>query len=170
MTSPHTVRADSGKLPFPADWTTRETAHYNGGKEWFGYGGQCIQEPRLGYIDRYYRATRDRVRTWKVDGQDCADADAAWAALQVPVVVTDEERAALKIIGDEPADYRRAIDHEITHFLRAKGLIEYGPPGRCKRTDAGRDAADLADGVGRDPRPPVTASQVPGMQSKASEA
>lgn len=134
--------ATSGTLPFPAEWRMRETAHYNGGKEWFGYGKQCIEEPRLSCIDRYYRKDRSVVRTWKVDGEDCASADAAWAALQLPPVLTGEERAALALIGDEPADHRGEIDYAVAHYLRAKGLIEYGPPGRCKRTEAGRAALD----------------------------
>lgn len=127
-------------LPFPADWKMRETSHYNGGKEWFGYGRQCIQEPRLGAIDRYYRKDRSVVRTWKVDGLDCVDADAAWAALQRPPVFTEEELAALATVGDEPTDHRGSLDHTLAHWLKCKGAIEYGPPGRCKRTDAGRAA------------------------------
>lgn len=134
-------------LPFPADWRMQETAHYNGGKEWFGYGFQCIQEPRLGYIDRYYRKDRSVVRTWKVDGHDYADADAAWAALQTPPVFSAEEIAALRVIGDEPADHRNTVDFRVSYSLREKGAIAYGPPGRCARTDRGRLA--LTEGADR---------------------
>ena len=127
-------------LPFPAGWQMLQGAHFNGGKEWFGYRFHCIQQPRLSRMDRYTRKDRSVASTWEVDGVACADADAAWLALQTPPTVTQEEREALALIGDEPADLRDAIPYEMRHLLRAKGLIEYGPPGRCKRTDAGRAA------------------------------
>lgn len=124
-------------LPFPQNWHMVEGAHFNGGKEWFGYRMNCVEQPRLSRMDRYTRKDRSVASTWEVDGVACADADAAWLALQAPPEVTQEERDALALIGDEPADLRDAIPYEMRHWLRAKGLIEYGPPGRCKRTPAG---------------------------------
>ena len=134
------MTGEAVKLPFPADWKLREGAHFNGGREWFGYRMNCIQEPRLSRFDRYTRADRSVTSTWEVDGEKVASADAAWVALQTPPAITEDELAALTLVGDEPADLRDVLAYEVRHSLRAKGLIEYGPPGRCKRTEAGRSA------------------------------
>lgn len=135
----HEPAVSSGKvLPFPAGWQMRKTTHLNGGREWFGYGFQCIQEPRLGRIDRYYRNDRDVVRTWKVDGHDCADAAAAWEALQKPPKFTDAEIECLRQVGDEPADLRKVLPYETYYFLQAKGAVT--GLRACQLTEVGRAA------------------------------
>lgn len=62
-------------------WTMREVAHYNGGAAWFGYLYQCVQEPRLVLFKRYDKKTRTATATWRVDGNDQVNLDAAKAAL-----------------------------------------------------------------------------------------
>ena len=63
-------------------WTMRETAHYNGGRAWFGYLYQCNQEPRLELFKRYDKKLRTGTATWRVDGVDQVSLDAAKAVLQ----------------------------------------------------------------------------------------
>lgn len=120
--------------------------HYNGGREWFAYGYTAIGEPRLSMIRRWYRIGKRRGQTedrFRVDGEPADSYEAAVAKLRLPPVYTEAEIAALAQIGDEPADYRRAVPWDELHSLAAKGAIEWGPPGRCCRTDAGRAALQL---------------------------
>lgn len=121
--------------------------HYNGGPAFFGYGYQAADEPRLSLIRRWYRQGDRRGQSEDhlfVDGEPVADYDAAKAALSMPVQFTPEEIAALALIGDEPSDVRKIIDCQIRHKLAAKGAAAYGPPGRMRRTDVGRQAQALA--------------------------
>jgi hypothetical protein len=116
-------------------------SHYNGGSEFFGYGYRAIGEPRLKMIRRWHRKEPRRGVTedqFFVDGIRVDTYQAALDALKVPPVFTADEIAALGVIGDEPSDYRKTIDLNILCGLHEKGAIEWGPRGRCKRTDAGR--------------------------------
>lgn len=72
-------------------WTMRETAHYNGGKEWFGYKYQCIEQPRLSRKDRYTRKDRSVSSVWLVDGEECATFGAALEILESPPALTVPE-------------------------------------------------------------------------------
>lgn len=126
--------------------------HYSGGAEFFGYGYRAIGEPRLKLIRRWYRKGKRRGQTedhYFVDGSHVESYAAALAALSTPPAFTPEEITTLADIGDEAADYRKTINYERLHFLSAKGAIEWGPPGRCKRTDVGRAAIATGGPDGR---------------------
>ena len=115
--------------------------HYNGGKVFFGYGYTAVGEPRLKMIRRWYRQGKQRGQTedrFFVDGAHVATYEAALNALKLPPVYSLDDARALRKIGDEPADYRASIGFERLHSLHDKGAIEWGPPGRCARTEAGR--------------------------------
>lgn len=132
-------------LPFPPDWKMREGAHFHGGQEWFGYRYDCIQQPRLSRFDRYRRRDQSVTHTWMVDGLDCADAEAAWAALQVPPSLSDAERTFLMGVPDEPTHWtNRSAD--VLRSLRDKGMVQWGPPAHLSRTSAGRAAAHQHEG------------------------
>lgn len=113
---------------------TRERMHLNGGS-WFGYIHQCVEYPRLSRFDRYVKKDRSVTSTWRVDGADVADLEAAVVALNLPPNVTLEERAALDLVPVEftPArDVRTLIGGEnrqhaieVMTLLDNKGLIEY---------------------------------------------
>lgn len=126
---------------FPADWTMRETAHYNGGRDWFGYEYQCNQQPRLRRLDRYTRKDRSVASTWRVDGQDCLDAFDALERLSHAPVLGEDELAVLAQITPEVMskkdldalniDWRNRQDR-----LSAKGLI-WWEKGQVRRTPLG---------------------------------
>ena len=124
-------------------------SHYNGSKEFFSYGYIAMGEPRLKMIRRWYRqgaakgTTEDR---FFVDGAEVESLAAAVEALKSPPSFTEQEIAALLQICDEPADWRKIIDYEVLSALRAKGAIEFGPPGRCRRTDIGRAVLAASSG------------------------
>lgn len=123
---------------FPSDWIVREDgSHYNGGPEWFGYGGRCVQELRLRYIDRSYRATRTTTRSWIVDGIECASAEEAWERLQTPPAFSGDELTALATLTDEPSDLRATMPYELRRSLTDKGAARANL-GKYVITDAGR--------------------------------
>ena len=62
--------------------TMREVAHYNGGKAFFAYGYKCVQYPSLTLFKRFDRKTKQVTNTWRVDGVDQPDRDAAIALLE----------------------------------------------------------------------------------------
>lgn len=118
-------------------------SHYNGGRVFFGYGYRAIGEPRLKMVRRWYRQGERRGQTedhFFVDGAQVGSYAAALEALKVPIAFTAEEIAALRLIGDEPADLRKVVDFNIRYTLAEKGAIEWGPPGQLRRTDVGRAA------------------------------
>lgn len=117
--------------------------HYNGGKTFFGYGYSAIGEPRLSMVRKWYRQGKRRGTaedSFYIDGLPVASYAAAVEALESPPIYTREEITALAMVGDEPADLRKVIGWKTLHYLGAKGAIEWGPPGSCKRTDVGRAA------------------------------
>jgi hypothetical protein len=116
--------------------TMREVAHFNGGKEWFGYRHRCNEHPRLTRMDKYIRKTRAVESTFHVDGKQVASLEAAAELLAVPYLPTTDEVELLRLVPDE---YAR-LDERV-RFVRLKdvGLVEF-KDGDCRRTDAGRAA------------------------------
>src|SRR5262245_20252226 len=97
--------------------------HYNGGREFFGYGYTAVGEPRLSMIRRWYRTGKRRGQSedrFFVDGAHVENYAAAIAALRTSPVFCRAEREALSWMGDEPADYRGGfIEWDILHSLAA---------------------------------------------------
>ena len=62
--------------------TIREVAHYNGGKEFFAYGYECVQHPQLTLFKRFDRKTKQVTNTWRVNGVDQPDLDVAIQVLE----------------------------------------------------------------------------------------
>jgi hypothetical protein len=116
--------------------TTRESAHFNGGKEFFGYLHRCNEHPRLTRMDKYIRKTRQRESTWNVDGKPVANLAEAAERLSTPYQPTAEE---LALLAEVPDQYARLEDRERFLRLQDVGLIEF-EKGNCRRTDAGRTA------------------------------
>jgi hypothetical protein len=116
--------------------TMREEAHFNGGKEWFGYRFRSVQHPRLSRFDKYIRATRGVESTFEVDGEPVASLQAAAELLVKPYEVQPEDIKLLNLVPDcwELLDQR-------ARFLRLRdvGLVEFRD-GSCRRTDSGRAA------------------------------
>lgn len=130
-----------------ADWTVTESAHYNGGKEWFGYGYTCVQQPRLYRLDKYLKKDRTVTSTWSVDGKDCADLTEAVERLNVDPVIGDDERAMLasllpafqplaRVREAEPYTTLTDAPSVLHHWLRRKGLVE-AQNGHVRRTELG---------------------------------
>jgi hypothetical protein len=111
----------------------RERQHFNGRPTWFGYGYVCVEHPRLRRLDRYDCATKAVASEWSVDGAVVPDLAAAAEALNRPPVLTDDEAAALAMIGTEYADHRKEVARELLWALDMKGQIEWGRPGQCRR-------------------------------------
>lgn len=113
----------------------REAAHYNGGSKWFGYLHRCVEHPRLSRFDKYTREDKGVKSTWRVDGNDCATLDDALAALAIPAVLTDEERAALIEWRDdfEGSWGRRGVGYAMLSALTNKGMLD----GRNGVTESG---------------------------------
>lgn len=129
-----------------AEWKMRERAHYNGGKEWFGYGYQCVENPRLYRIDRYKKATRSVESEWQVDGAKCADIAECAARLNSPPLLTDDEFAMLNVVQPgfvSRAELKRIEAYasfddpmHILHYLDRKGCIEW-QSGSVRLTELG---------------------------------
>lgn len=66
-----------------SEMTIRETAHINGGRHFFAYEFTCDQEPRLVRYDHYHKPTRSVTSTWRVDGIDQPDLNAALHVLGI---------------------------------------------------------------------------------------
>jgi hypothetical protein len=116
--------------------TMREEAHFNGGKEWFGYRLRCVQHHRLTRFDKYIRATRSTQSTFEVDGEPVASLAAAAELLAKPYEVQPEDIKLLNLVPDE-----WALLDQRSRFLRLRdvGLVEF-KDGKCRRTDTGRAA------------------------------
>jgi hypothetical protein len=129
----------------PATLHMREVAHYNGGDKWFGYGHQCIEQPRLYRLDRYARKDRSVTSTWSVDGEDCASLDEAISRLGSDPVVTADEIAALKLLTTElqplkdvraTEAYKALPQGVFSHWCSRKGLA-WAEKGHVRLTDLG---------------------------------
>ena len=116
-------------------WHMRERAHYNGGKAFFAYLMQCIEQPRLSRYDRYDRKTRSHESTWKVDGIDQPSFEAALAALDTPPIFSDAELQELEKVTDEWVDIRKTMDFGLNMSLESKGAVEW-QDGKCRRRKA----------------------------------
>lgn len=116
--------------------TMHEAAHFNGGKEWFGYLKRCNQHPRLTRMDKYFRKNRGVKSVWHVDGKPVAGLAEAAELLSSPYQARPEELALLALVPDE---YTRLEERSRFIPLREVGLIEF-KDGACRRTDAGRAA------------------------------
>lgn len=137
------LETDAGVRCFKADGS-----HYNGGAAWFGYGYRAVGEPRFRIVRKWFRRGLLRGTTADllyVDGAEVADIAEAEEALTKKPVFTAEEIAALRLISDQSADHRRIINFEIRYALTNKGAIVWDPPGRCCRTDVGREAINSAE-------------------------
>lgn len=106
-------------------WRMREVAHYNGGKEWFGYRHQCIEQPRLSRMDRYLRKDRSVQSTWRVDGCDVASFDEALIELEVPPRLTIAEMRLLAHFKAEVAEKRDFEDFSAI-YSDLRGLVDKG--------------------------------------------
>lgn len=130
-------------------WTMREHAHYNGGREWFGYGHQCIENPRLYRLDRYMRKDRSVQSEWSVDGEKCASFEDAVERLKLPPAILFDEMEMLALIEPEfigwnelkakPGYGAFAEPHHQLHYLDRKGLIEW-QAGKVRLTASGASA------------------------------
>jgi hypothetical protein len=113
-----------------------EDAHFNGGKEWFGYRLRCVQHPRLTRFDKYIRKTRGVESTFEVDGEPVASIEEAARQLATPYQPIPEDIKLLELVTDDWTLLERR-----SPFLRLRdvGLVEF-QDGKCRRTDAGRAA------------------------------
>lgn len=109
--------------------TTHEAAHYNGGKEWFGYLHRCNQHPRLTRMDKYIRKTRGVESAWNVDGQPCASLSEAAERLSTPYQPTPEE---LTLLAEVPEEFTRLENRSRFSRLQEVGLVEF-KNGDCRR-------------------------------------
>lgn len=119
-----------------AGCTMHEAAHFNGGKEWFGFMLRCDQHPRLTRMDKYFRGTRKVESTWRVDGILVRDLAAATECLSKHYRPSAEEIELLKLVPDE---WTRLEQRSRFLPLREVGLVEF-KDGDCRRTETGRDA------------------------------
>lgn len=133
----------SGQQELARDWHMREVAHYNGGKEWFGYGHQCVEQPRLYRLDKYIRKDRSTQSIWSVDGETCADFAEALERLETPPVATDAELALLAKMSSEWRPLREERERlkpdgfmDVYYGLSRKGLIE-ARDGQMRLTESG---------------------------------
>lgn len=121
--------------------TFRQSDHYNGGKDWFGYGGECHLHPRIYLLTRSIRATRSTEYEYSVDGEKVENLSAALERITRPPNVSDDEMEALRLVPDDWSD-RRAWKfwpggYATLWRLHRKGLVE-ADDGRTRRTDLGR--------------------------------
>lgn len=128
----------------------KEIAHYNGGREWFGYMYRCVDHPRLQRFEKCIRKTRSVELTWMVDGENCPGPTpdeqlrVALVLLDAPPVITEPERECLAAVDGEWRDLRKTElfnNPLIPRNLANKGLIEFDA-GKCRLTANG--AAVLA--------------------------
>jgi hypothetical protein len=138
-----------------------ESQHAMGSRGGIGRGYRYVKYPRLKRIDRWWANPRELERQWYVDGVEHPTLESAVAALNIPIVLNPEEKAALERIPDEYVPYH-AIWAEIAgepvpqiiengtavhraytllESLRAKGMLEFQPAPKgvplLRRTAAG---------------------------------
>ncbi|CAB4953358.1 unannotated protein [freshwater metagenome] len=113
----------------------RENGHGDA-KDWFSVLYQHTTIPRLQAMDKFPRRGRTvpSERVWSVDGLPCASLDEAVERLNIPAVLTDEEREVLDRVPVEwtlLVPFRKAIGEELGRqigttilMLRQKGAIE----------------------------------------------
>ena len=116
--------------------TMHEAAHFNGGKEWFGYLHRCNEHPRLTRMTKYIRKTRGTEISWNVDGKLVAGLAEAAELLSQPYQPSTDE---LKLLAEVPEEYARFENRMRFMPLRDAGLIE-AKDGQFRLTASGRDA------------------------------
>jgi hypothetical protein len=128
----------------------REAVHFNGGRDWFGYGHRCIDQPRLLVVDKYFRADQCTKRSFTVDGRlQVGTLREALDALAIPPALSIEEASLLATVPD---DWFRPEQRAPLLILSYMGLVEWSRDAEkrviCRRTEAGRDlvAGDRRDG------------------------
>ncbi|OAH30799.1 hypothetical protein AX289_15450 [Methylorubrum populi] len=119
----------------------RDAGHLNYGKRGGGTIWQHTTIPRLSAIDRPTLSDEEtkrlgvsRLRDWSVDGGKAGSLEDAIAALNVPPVFTDEERAVLARVPTEWVElheFRTGLAEELGRqvgltimTLRQKGAVE----------------------------------------------
>ncbi|MBR0871172.1 hypothetical protein JQ633_12445 [Bradyrhizobium tropiciagri] len=117
----------------------RDVVHFNGGKEFFGWGHRCVDQPRLLVIDKCIRKDRSTQRSYLVDGKTpCTSLAEALAALDVAPVLTDEE---LRLLGTVQEEWVRPDERVPLLPLAEMGMIEWGRNAEnrvtCRLTPAG---------------------------------
>jgi hypothetical protein len=141
--------------------TFRQSDHYNGGREWFGYGGECRQHPRIYLLTRSFRSSRTTEYEYSVDGEKVRDLAAALERIKSPPIVADDERAALHLVSTDWSERHAWKSWEggysMAHQLRRKGLIE-ADDGRIRLTELGRALQPTAPGADRDAASPAPKS------------
>jgi len=128
-----------------------------GSRVGYGYGWRCRRWPRLSYLDRVYKPTKQHpdgrsTRTWSVDGVERLDLGDALAALVGWPTLTEDELRVLALVPAEFTNLRRVEDDlagvphpeggikpDTPHYrvlrwldaLKDKGLVEYGKSPEC---------------------------------------
>jgi hypothetical protein len=142
--------------------TNYESQHAMGTQGGIGRGYRYVKYPRLKRIDRWWSNPREFERQWFVDGVEHPTLEAALFALNLPVFLTAEEKAALERIPDEYVSYHAVwaeiagepvpqiiergtpVEHAnwLLDSLRNKGMIEFLPTPKgipqLRRTAAAR--------------------------------
>lgn len=128
----------------------RDAVHFNGGREFFGWGHRCVDQPRLLVIDKYFRKDRSTQRSYLIDGKTpCTTLDEALAVLSKPPTISDDLLALLRGLSDEWIDADGRVPYLPLHDM---GLMEFHHDKESRqflmrRTDAGR--AVIAEKAGR---------------------
>lgn len=123
-------------------WRMQEHAHFNGGKEWFGYGHTCVEQPRLYRMDKYLRKDRSVQSTWSVDAEDCASLEQAIERLNVDPVLTDldsDTLARIPLAQIARDDFKEMFGDDWytrLHWASRKGLMVWRN-GRGQITELG---------------------------------
>lgn len=109
-----------------ASYQFRENGnHYNGGRDWFGYGYTAIGEPRMTMIRRWYGRGERKGKTedhYFVDGAPMAGFEQAMIAMRTPPVFTPEE---LALLATATHHWQPRPDHiTLMLSLRDKGAVE----------------------------------------------
>ena len=132
----------------------RSAGHYDG-KEWFGDMMRVIEHPRIAYMVKVPRSRRGNTFKqeigWYLDGENLGTREAclaAYAERPLPTL-TDEQRNALALVGDEFGPFPDLPSRIPLMELAQKGCVEHAdpPPGErrhpIRRTALGRKVLGL---------------------------
>lgn len=104
----------------------KDVLHLNGGRIFFGWGHQCIDQPRLMAIDKYFKKDRSTQRSYMVDGKHTFDRlEDALAVLGGPPVLSAEEQALLDAMPEGWFVPERGSRHRYS-ALHSMGFVEWG--------------------------------------------
>lgn len=122
----------------------RNAVHFNGGKDFFGWGHRCVDQPRLLVIDKYIKKDRSTQRSYLIDSKTpCTTLAEALAALSVPPILTPEECDLLATVSPDwmvpekrgpllpladmgMIEWGRDADNKVTSRLTAAGRRQLG--------------------------------------------